>query len=357
MSEEFRDLASLDAALTEKDSLGDRRDLPMLSAMTVIDISQQLPGPYTSGLLAELGANVVKVEPPQGDPARSLDPQMFAFVNNRKRVIQLDLKTLDGVEHLHELVIQADVFIEGFRPGVAERLGAGWPVLSGVNPRLVYCSISASGQQGPYAKVPMHDLNLQGLAGINVEREIGVPWVDLGTATTAALAITAAWHAAVISGLGQVLDIAMLDTAILWKRVKAEAYGRHEPTYGIFPTSDDSNVSIAILEDHIWLRLCKAFGWDDWFAAPSLRKYVDRLTVSDEIQRRLRETCQALRLDVLLSLAKEYDLPLTPVGPVLEGAAAMQLSERGLDERSERRFPLPIGAQVVADFTSRGDQQ
>lgn len=357
MSEDFRDPASSDSSGATGNSAGERRDSPMLSAMTVIDISQQLPGPYASGLLAELGANVVKVEPPQGDPARSLDPQMFALVNSHKRVVNLDLKTSAGVKSLHELVARADVFIEGFRPGVVERLGADWQALSAINPRLVYCSISASGQHGPYSKVPMHDLNLQGLAGIDVGPGIGVPWVDLGTATTAALAITAAWQAAVIRGRGHFLDIAMLDTAVLWGRVKAGAHGRQEPTYDIFSTADNSRVAIAILEDHIWLRLCQAFGWDDWLASPGLRRYLDRLTVSEEIHQRLREACLALSMDELLSLAKEYDLPLTPVGPVLKGAAAMQLSERGLDDRSERRFPLPAGVELMAGFTRGGGRQ
>lgn len=357
MSKDVCGTASSDSSGPTGDSVGERRDSPMLSAMTVIDISQQLPGPYASGLLAELGASVVKVEPPQGDPARSLDPQMFALVNSHKRVINLDLKTSVGVKYLHELVARADVFIEGFRPGVAERLGAGWPVLSGINPGLVYCSISASGKHGPYSNVPMHDLNLQGLAGIDTGIGIGVPWVDLGTATTAALAISAAWQAAVASGRGHFLDIAMLDTAVLWRRVKAGAVGRREPTYDIFSTADNSRVAIAILEDHIWFRLCHAFRWDDWLVSTDFKSYSDRLTASEEIHQRLTEACLALRLDELLSLAREYDLPLTPVGPVLEGEAAIQLSERGLDDKNERQFPLPVGVEVVAGFARGGGKQ
>lgn len=314
----------------------------MLSEMTVIDISQQLPGPYASALLGQMGARVVKVEPPQGDMSRELDPQMFAFVNASKEVVWLNLKTPGGVAGLHELVAAADVFIEGFRPGVVSRLGASWPVLSGLNPRLVYCSISASGQSGPCSQVPMHDLNLQGLAGLDPGEGIGVPWVDLGTGTTAALAIVAGWHHARVTGAGTYLDMAMLDTAVLWGRVKASAQGRAEPTYGLFATADGDRVAIAILEDHIWARLCEALGWDDWLNAPSLARYADRVTAAAEIRQRLVDAFRALPVDELLALAERYQLPLTPAGRSLGRAASAQLAERGLDGTSARRLPLPL---------------
>src|SRR5579875_1565624 len=109
----------------------------------------------------------------------------------------------------------------------------------------------------------MHDLNLQGLAGLDEASGIGVPWVDLGTATTAALAVAAHWHRAKTTGRGVRLDAAMLDTAVLWAAVKASAHNRAEPTYGIFQTADGNRVAVAILEDHIWKRLCEALGWLD----------------------------------------------------------------------------------------------
>ncbi len=321
-----------------------------LAAMTVVDISQQLPGPYASMLLRELGARVIKVEPPQGDLAHRLDPQMFALINQGKDIVRLDLKSRPDVAALHRLVADADVFIEGFRPGVTSRLGADWNTLANINPRLVYCSISAAGQEGPYAKTPMHDLNLQGFAGLEEGRDIGVPWVDLGTATTAALAIVSHWHDAQMNGCGSYLDSAMLDTAVLWARVKGSAHGRVEPTYGIFRTYEGRPVAVAILEDHIWVRLCEAFAWDDWRSDTSLSTYAERLAAATQIQRRLAEACAARTFGDLTELARRYDLPLTPTGTDLGPDALAQLalrelsaaSDTGLQPDRQRPVPLPI---------------
>lgn len=334
---------------------GSRRAGP-LGEMAVVDISQQLPGPYASMLLGELGARIIKVEPPQGDPARRLDPQMSALVNQGKDTVSLDLKIPAEVAALHDLVAAADVFIEGFRPGVAARLGADWKTLADVNPRLVYCSISASGQEGPYAQTPMHDLNLQGLAGLDEGHGIGVPWVDLGTATTAALAIVSHWHDARATGRGVQLDSAMLDTAVLWARVKASAHGRVEPTYGIFASSDGGTVAVAILEDHIWLRLCEAFGWDDWRADTSLSAYPQRVAAAAQIQHRLARACASRSFDELIELARRHDLPMTPAGKHLGPEARAQLALRGLSEEPatgsrpamQRAVPLPISAAAGA---------
>lgn len=316
-----------------------------LADMTVVDISQQLPGPYASMLLQGLGARVIKVEPPAGDPSRLLDPRMFAMANAGKETVRLDLKEPADVVRLHELVSSADVFLEGFRPGVAGRLGAGVQTLTALNPRLVYCSISAAGQDGPYSQAPMHDLNLQGLAALDPGQGIGVPWVDLGTASMAALGIVSSWQAARDSGRGCYLDTAMLDTAVLWARVKDSAHGRVEPTYGIFPSADGGLVAVAILEDHIWQRLCQAFGWADWQGAPALGSYLQRVEVAQQIQDRLARDCAARPFEELLALARDHDLPVTPAGTRLGDEATAQLAARGLvapGASAPRSVPLPV---------------
>lgn len=321
-----------------------------LQGMRIVDISQQLPGPYASMLLQELGAHVTKVEPPTGDPSRRLDPQMFSLVNRDKTILTLDLKNPEDVAHLHALVRTADVFIEGFRPGVVSRLGADWTTLAEVNEALVYCSISASGQDGPYAQAPMHDLNLQGLGGLEESKGIGVPWVDLGTATSAALAIAGHWQQVRESGRGVYLDAAMLDTAVLWAAVKGSAYGRAEPTYGIFDTRDGRKVAVAILEDHIWTRLCEAFGWQDWRDEPALGAYVQRIAAAETIQDRLQADCGSRTFGELLDLARRHDLPLTPAGDHLDHAARTQLATRRLvvsDSRDgARRVPVPLSSLI-----------
>ncbi|WP_170111018.1 CaiB/BaiF CoA transferase family protein [Antricoccus suffuscus] len=313
--------------------------------MTVVDISQQLPGPYASALLMQLGAHVIKIEPLRGDPSRTLDRDMYDLVNAGKDIHNIDLKAPAGVVRLHEFVRSADVLIEGFRPGVAARLGAGWPELARLRPRLVYCSVSGTGQSGPYAQTPVHDLNLQAMAGIDPGPGIGVPWVDLGTATTAALSIVAAWHEAGVTGAGMYLDAAMLDTAVTWNRVKASAHGQPQPTYGIFPTADGYEVAIAILEDHIWQRLCVALGWDDWAGNREFAHYADRIAAAPQIQERLVESVSRMGVDDLTRLAQLYDLPLTPAGDKPAATVMTQLEARGMDQDG-RRFPLPLSPRT-----------
>lgn len=308
--------------------------------MRVLDLSQQLPGPYTSALLRDLGAHVTKIEPPAGDPSRTLDPDMYRLVNAGKDVIKLDLKTPGDVGRLHRMVADADVFIEGFRPGVVSRIGADWSSLSRVNPRLVYCAISACGQSGPCSGVPMHDLNLQAMAGIDPGQGIGVPWVDLGTATTSALAIVAAWANAQRTGAGRFLDVAMLDTAALWGRVKASATGRLEPTYGTFETADGAKMALAILEDHIWPRLCEAMGWEDWLQRTDLRTYERRVLRAEEINGRLADGFRRRTGAELTELARRHDLPLNPVGSPVGTDSYRQLAERGLIATG-RTTPVP----------------
>lgn len=314
-----------------------------LSRMTVVDISQQLPGPYASALLASYGAAVVKVEPPAGDPSRSIDPAMFQLVNSGKTCVNLDLKSAEGVKELHRLVAAADVFIEGFRPGVAERLGAGVERLSRMNPALVYCSISGTGQVGPLAGLPVHDLNLQGLAGLGGGGDaIGVPWVDLGTASMAAFAIVGAWHRSLATGEGCFVDAAMLDTSVLWGRVKADANERPEPTYGIFATADGLEVAVAVLEDHIWSRLCAAFGWDEWSEDRELATYAGRVSAAGKIRERLMSACERRSLRELVALAVKHDLPVTPAGVGVGAEAEAQLATRELCPESSRPVPSPF---------------
>ncbi|WP_326837301.1 CoA transferase [Amycolatopsis rhabdoformis] len=310
-----------------------------LHGMTVLDLSQQLPGPYATFLLASLGADVVKVEPPAGDPARRFDPPMFDRVNAGKRSVFLDLKAPADRDRLLELAAESAVFVEGFRPGVTARLGCDEKAVREVRPDVVYCSISGMGQTGPLAGHPTHDLSLQAMAGIlhdTAESDrIGVPWVDLGTATTAALAITAAWHA----GGGTFLDLAMLDVATAWTSVKPLAVSEPEATYGVVRAKDGS-VAIALLEDHMWTRLCGALGWP---ADPALATYAARRAHAAEIRSRLETAFARHTVAELLALAHEHDLPLGPTDASSDAATRAQLRARDRDDGpAARHTPLPL---------------
>ncbi|HVW44328.1 MAG TPA: CoA transferase [Amycolatopsis sp.] len=313
-----------------------------LHGMRVLDLSQQLPGPYATLLLAALGAEVTKIEPPAGDAARHLDPEMFENANAGKTSVVLDMKTDEDRSRLHDLVRGHDVFVEGFRPGVAARLGCDAETLHAIHPRLVYCSISGAGQTGPLARHPTHDISLQAMAGVlaaggDVTR-IGVPWVDLATGSSAALAITAAWHA----GAGCHLDMSMLDAALAWARVKPSALEPGpEPTYGTLRTADGGRVVIALLEDAMWVRLCVALGWSDWATEPGLAAYGDRRRRGAEIRERLERDVARLTVAEVVALAEKHDLPLGPADATADPVAREQIELRFPAEGGRSCVPLP----------------
>lgn len=323
-------------------------DTGPLHGMTVIDISQQLPGPYCSLLLAGLGAEVVKVEPITGEAARRIDPAMFEQVNRGKMSLRLDLKTTEGQSELHRLVRGADVFIEGFRPGVTTRLGCDYVQLNQLNPRLVYCSISGFGQTGPWASRPTHDLSLQAIAGAlrpgAVVDAVGVPWVDLGVATTAAFLIASHWQAP-----GAVhLDLAMLDVASAWAHIKPGAVTDVQPTYGTFTAADGATFVLALLEDEMWHRLCQALGMEDWSAAAGLETYDTRTAQEALVRRRVQMAIGARTRDELANLAATFDLPLDEVSDAASASQNEQIAWRkGLDRSTGL---LPVGPGVARDL-------
>lgn len=324
--------------------------------MRVLDLSQQLPGPYATLLLASLGAEVTKVEPPNGDASRELDPQMFANVNAGKRSIVLNLKDDDDREQLHELVRSQDVFIEGFRPGVASHLGCDFATLRAIRPELVYCSVSGAGQDGPLARHPTHDISLQAMSGAlvgagHIDR-IGVPWVDLATGTSVALAVTAAWHA----GQGAYLDMSMLDAALGWTRVKPSATeGHREPTYGTLRTEDDQQVVIALLEDAMWQRLCVALGWSDWASDPTLARHVDRRGRGDEVRDRLERDVAVRPLKEILELAHRYDLPIGLADAREDGDSLAQIASRVAPGTPAWRRCVPLPEALVGELAPAPD--
>jgi len=312
-----------------------------LFQMHVLDLSQQLPGPYATELLASLGAKVTKIEPPSGDAGRHLDAAMFNNVNAGKESITLDLKTEIGKQALYDLLPSYDVFIEGFRPGVTSRLGCDYTTLKQIRPDLVYCSISGFGQSGPLSTRPSHDIILQSMAGAlpeaSVLDRIGVPWVDLATGTSAALAITALWH----KGGGGYLDISMLDSALAWSRVKPEAINSLEPTYGTVKTKDGKFIVIAILEDAMWNRLCIGLQWDDWASKENFLRYEDRRKHATEIRLRLDGTVAQLTASQLIELATENDLPIEMInGEDFDAKSQVRLRGGG-----HPCIPLPVDLQ------------
>lgn len=199
-----------------------------LEGLRVVDMSQFLPGPYLSNIMADHGADVIKVEPPGGDPGRQVGlgehgvSIFFRNLNRGKRSVCLDLKTPAQLHDMLELCDRADVFIESSRPGVAQRLGVGYEALSARNPRLVYCSISAFGQTGPYRTLPAHDLVVEAMAGA-VSCNLGsdntpvlphLPVADLSASALALSAIVMALYRRHTTGCGDFIDMSMHDAML-----------------------------------------------------------------------------------------------------------------------------------------------
>lgn len=257
-----------------------------LANIRVLDLSQYLPGPFATRLLADMGADVVKVEPPGGEPGRHFDGEgkpgasPFWRVNNAgKRVIMLDLKSEDGRNQLTRLVQSADVLLESFRPGVMDRLGFGAERLRELNPQLVHCALSGYGQTGPYRHRSGHDINYEALTGgLNQcgtkERPVipFPPMADYASALQSVVTILGALLGRGRSGTGCNIDIAINESLLLWNALSfAAPMARGEGVlnggaafYQIYPTADGRFVTLSPLEPKFWENFCAAVGRSEW---------------------------------------------------------------------------------------------
>lgn len=352
------------------------RSLP-LEGLKILDFTQNLPGPYTTFLLASWGADVVKVEPPKGDSARSMQP-FFAMVNRGKRSIVLDLRDEDCRPVIEALVKWADVLVEGFRPGVMARLGCDYAAASKLNPALVYCSISAFGQTGPLRDHPGHDLNLQALSGVcHMERNEQdeprysiLPIADLSSSLLALSGICAALHARREHGEGTYLDVAMADAVMSWGNVwgvgidlahdaeeqlgggsalevlarpllkyldRAKLYAM--PHYGVFRCRDGTHLSLGIVDEaHFWRALCEALDLVPLARLPLPARIASGPILRPLVARRLRRRTR----DDWLSRFEAVGVPATAVLSPSEAPGHPQVAARGMvDERGWIRSPLP----------------
>jgi alpha-methylacyl-CoA racemase len=265
-----------------------------LRGVRVVDLSQYIPGPYASLMLADLGADVLKVEPPAGDPMRRYGPigpsgisAFYTVLNGGKRILCLDLKSDTGRQAALSLIRAADILIESYRPGVMDRLGLGYKTLRHENPALVHCAISNFGQEGPYATKGGHDLNCMALGGGliasgTLEHPVmsTPPVADFASALQAVASVTAALLASRATGVGAFIDLSMTDTVLAWQscfltdslwrgglpmRASREDSGG-VASYNIYRTSDGRFITIAADEDKFWANFCRAVGRDEWIA-------------------------------------------------------------------------------------------
>ena len=250
----------------------------LLDGLRVLDLTMWRPGPYATQLLGRLGADVVKVEPPGGEPMRVFRDH-FDVLNRHKRSVELDLKTDAGLARCLELAKDAEVFVEGFRPGVADRLGVGYARLREAAPALVYCSISGYGAEGPLVDVPGHDVNYRAYAGALAQdttaagAELAV--ADMAAATMAAFAITAAVLKARQTGAGERIDLAMADVLADWVETSPNMTDADAPVpgYGIYPTKDGRTIALGVVsEQALWAATCRALGLERSRPSPGTKR-------------------------------------------------------------------------------------
>jgi alpha-methylacyl-CoA racemase len=349
--------------------LENRKDVNMrgpLEGITVLDLSRLLPGPFCSLLLADLGAEVIRVENPTGgDDLRHMKPfvdgesTLFLALNRNKKSIALDLKAEQGQEIFLRLAERADVVLEGFRPGTVERLGVGYERVRSVNPGLVYCSLTGYGQDGPYRGRAGHDINYLALAGVLglTGPQDGPPVIpavqiaDLCGGMYAALGILAALRAREATGQGQVVDVAMLDGVISWlvllaaQHFAASTPRRGDwllcggvPCYNVYQTQDGGYVALGALEPKFWAAFCQGVGREDLIA-----RQFDGEAVA-EVQAIVRERTR----EAWVTFAQEVDCCLEPVLGLDEVFDHPQVVHRGMRVQVGRteqlRLPLKLSA-------------
>jgi crotonobetainyl-CoA:carnitine CoA-transferase CaiB-like acyl-CoA transferase len=318
-----------------------------LAGIRVVDFSMFVPGPFASALLADLGAEVIKVEMPQGDPGRAYVPVQFETENRNKRSIALDLKNPASNEVVRRLAGDARIVVEGFRPGVAKRLGIDYETLRKANPRLVYCSISGYGQTGPWRERPGHDVNYVAAAGalafpgqwLKPPARSSLPIADMGGGAFAAIAILAALHEA----KGAYLDVSLFETAFFWAAMRHGLDPNVDPRAHIFPvndvfeTADGRRLTLGILEEHFWknfVRLAPELE-DERFASDALRR-----KHGDALSRELERVMRTKTAPEWIRLCEQNDVPVDLVVTPGEAAHHPQLVERQALERSYAKFPV-----------------
>lgn len=252
-----------------------------LAGLQIIEVATYLPGPMCTQVLAGMGARVTKVSRIGGDPLLTLKPldAAYALFNAGKAELELDLRTPEGAAHLQALAADADVVVDGLRPGALERMGLGAAALRALNPRLIYCALSGFGAASPDRERGGHDLDFEALSGLLATTTVagtpalpGTPLADMASGLMAATAILAALHARAQTGQGTSIEAPMLDAArwlmMPWYAVEHARPGERLLTgerayYRVYATADGRYLAVATLEAHFWARFCRVLGRED----------------------------------------------------------------------------------------------
>lgn len=326
-----------------------------LAKLRILDLTRVLAGPFCTALLADLGAEVIKLEPPQGDDYRHIGPfvqgesALFTLMNRGKRSIVLDLKDPTARATARAIALTCDVVVENFRPGVAARLGLG-PDLREDKPSLIYASISGFGQTGPAANLPAYDLVAQAMSGLMAANgeaggaplKVGESQGDLMAGLYASWAILAALYKRTASGDGATLDIAMFDALFsllptshalqFYAGKTPERVGNRHPLstpFGCFATADGQAV-IAVLGDRQWQSLCALIGQPDAATDPAFRTDEGRTAQEPAIKAMIEAWSRLLPTTQVVAALSQADIPTAPIQTLAEAAASAHARARHL---------------------------
>ena len=312
-----------------------------LDSLKVIDASQILAGPYCTMLLADMGADVIKVEKPTGgDDTRRMGPPFingesaaFLAMNRNKRSIVLNLKSDDGVTAIKRLLSDADVFIENYRAGAMDRAGLGYDALSKINPALIYCSISGFGRTGPYSQRAGFDLVAQGMSGVmsftgipnSPPVKVGVPMADLNAGLYAAYGILTAYINRLKTGAGQYLEVSILEAAIAYTVWESSSYWATGNTPGPLGSAHrlsapyqalrtrDGYINLGAPNQSNWERLCQAIGRADLLDQPQYADNAGRLTNQTQLESDLEQTFAQHSTDHWMEVLNQAGVPCGPI--------------------------------------------
>lgn len=311
----------------------------LLSGLRVIDLTRNLPGPFATRMLADLGAEIIKVEPPEGDPARSLPP-LYVALNEGKATRIVDFKQASGLAELRGWLADAEVMLDSFRPGVLSAMGLGFDALRVINPALVMVSITGYGQQGPWASRAGHDINFMAMSGVLDQMRAptgelalsNVQWGDLAAGSSmACVAVLAAVLSARQTGRGRHIDVSMThglhahlvmpkSTGALlratlghWPGAGQDMLNGALPCYNLYATSDGRHLAVGALEHKFWKVACQGFERPQWVDQHWQRGLIPNSEGSDDLRAELAALVASAPLRHWIERFEPLDACVTPV--------------------------------------------
>jgi len=346
-----------------------------LEGARILDLSRMLTGGYGAMLLGDMGAEVIKIEPPDGgDPLRQMPPHFvegesayFLSINRNKKSVALDLRGREGQAIFHELVRKSDVVFDNFRPGILEKLAADYETLKKINPAVISCSISSFGTSGPYAEQPAFDLTIQALSGVmsytgepgRVPVRMGIPMGDLAGSMFAAFSIAAALYRREKTGEGRRIDLSLLDCLVSMHTYVAQYFfsggqvsgpigSGHMSVvpYGAFATKDKPLV-IAIFVEKFWKGLCETIGDPGMAADGRLATAAGRLAHRDEVNARIQKRLLEKTRAEWIGLLMKAQIPCAPILSIDEVFEDPQVLHR--DMKIEVRHPRCGAVPMIGD--------